>query len=276
MWRGVRNPAPGGLCRPRRQGHHCGGCGESIEYPAASHDELISDRPSSKRSSRRGAEKEAGGRENAGKRRRGVRGKCRTDERIRSGQDDTGVHSINWRSWLPGLIAGLIGGALVLIVLAIASGGGDSDHGSAPGGKSANSSTPTSPPASAPTPTAPVAKRQSRPSQDATKLDQRRLAARVSIGVPRGWNAGVEGGAVTLSARNGKAEVQVYYEEGARSDLELARASKEIPPPATPGRSCRERRTDWCGRGAGQKRSGHIRGRDRARPPSSWPAATAI
>jgi hypothetical protein len=176
----------------------CGGCRQSIEYPAASDEELIVDQPAS-RSTKRGEPR----------------------------RRDSGARSINWRSLFPVLIAGLIGGALVLIVLAIAS-GGSSDKASAPRHESANLSTPTAPPASAPTPTAPApaVKRQSKASREATRLDQRRLAERVSIGVPRGWSAGVDGGAVTLLAGNGRAEVQVYYEQGAKSDTELANASR--------------------------------------------------
>jgi hypothetical protein len=205
----------------------CGKCGKSIEYPAASDEELIMDQPAFRNPSQRKTRRKRGAERPPSRDEKGARrGAARTKEG-EPGRRDTAVRSISWSSWLPGLIAGLIGGALVLIVIAIASGGGGgTDHGSAPDGESANSRTPTAPPSSAPTPTAPAPQRQSRPSHEVTRLDQRQLADRVSIGVPRGWSAGVEGGAVTLLAANGRAEVQVYYESGERSVDELSRASK--------------------------------------------------
>ena len=206
----------------------CGGCRQSIEYPAGSDEELVVDQPASRSSSQRIARRKRPAERPPSSDERGAgTGGARTKRR-EPRREDSGVRSINWRSWLPGLIAGVIGGALVLIVLAIASGGGGSDHASAPVDESANATTPTAPPATAPSTTAPApaAKRHPKPSHEVTRLDQRQLAERVSIGVPRGWSAGVDGGAVTLLAANGKAEVQVYYEQGARSDAELARASK--------------------------------------------------
>jgi hypothetical protein len=240
----------------------CGGCRKSIEYPAAPDDDLLADHPATRSSSQRAA-----------KRKRAPRRPARNDEKdsaptaARADRTDprrsgSGARSLAWRSWLPGLIAGLIGGALVLIVIAIASGGGGSDNRSAPGGESANSSAPTAPPASAPSPTTPTqgAQQRSRSSHDVTRLEQRRLADRVSIGVPRGWRAGVEGGAVTLLAGNGKAEVQVYYEQGVQSEAELARASKafllrrhpgahvsDVGPTDTGGRQGRSVRVAYAG-----------------------------
>jgi hypothetical protein len=231
----------------------CGGCRQSIEYPAASDEELIVDQPASRSSSQRAARrKRAAQRPPANDEKESARSAAPT-KKGEPRRRDSGAGSTSWRSWLPGLIAGLVGGALVLIVLAITPGGGGSDHASAPGGESANSSTPTAPPASAPTSTspAPPAKRQSKPSHDVTRLDQRRLAERVSIGVPRGWSAGVDGGAVTLLAGNGKAEVQVYYEQGAKSDTELAQASKEFLLQRHPGgRVAAVGRTETGGRQA--------------------------
>jgi hypothetical protein len=205
----------------------CGRCGKSIEYPAAASDEeLISDQPAFRSSSQRMTRKKrAAERPTASTEKGSGRDVAQTKER-EPRRRDSGARSISWHSWLPGLIAGLIGGALVLIVIAIASGGG-SDHGSTRTGESANSKTPTAPASSAPTPTAsaPAAQPKSKPSHEVARLEQRRLADRVSIGVPRGWSAGVEGGAVTLLAGNGDAEVQVYYEAGIRSVAELSRAS---------------------------------------------------
>jgi hypothetical protein len=125
------------------------------------------------------------------------------------------------------LIAGLIGGALVLIVLAIASDDGNSGGSKSSGGPAGSGAT-SAPTSTAPTPTAstPVAQRPSKPRRPAIRLDRRRLADRVSIGVPTGWSAGVSGGAVTVLAGNGRAEVQVYYEPGAKPDIQLAQASK--------------------------------------------------
>ncbi|HEX5822355.1 MAG TPA: hypothetical protein VFY30_11385 [Solirubrobacterales bacterium] len=230
----------------------CGGCRQSIEYPAASDEELIWDQAASESSSRRTRRNRAAERPPSKDEKESARSAAPT-KKGEPRRRDSGAGSISWRSWLPGLIAGLVGGALVLIVLAIASGGGGSGHPSAPGAGSANSSTPTAPPASAPTRTspAPPAKRQSKPSHHATRLDQRRLAERVSIGVPRGWSAGVDGGAVTLLAGNGKAEVQVYYEQGARSDTELAQASKKFLLQRHPGaRVAAVGRTETGGRQA--------------------------
>ena len=205
----------------------CGGCGEPAEYPAASDEGLIVDQPAFRSSSRR-----------IGRKREEEKKPSSRDEPSRAGASPAkggaprrraaASSSINWRSWLPGAIAGLIGGALVLIVLAIASGGG-SDKGSS-SGESANTKAPTAPATTAPATTAqaPAPRRRPRASRLVSNLDQRQLAERVSIGVPRGWNAGVSGGAVTLSARNGRAEVQVYYEPGAKSQADLVNGSKRF------------------------------------------------
>ena len=182
----------------------CGGCGQSIEYPAESDEELIVDQPASRSASQRMARRKRAAKRPPADDEEGSRGGPGPTKQGEPPRRNSGAHSISWRSWLPGLIAGLIGGALVLIVLAIASGGG-SDHAATSADESANSSTLTAPLGVA---------------------DQRQLADRVSIGVPPGWSAGVDGGAVTLLAGNGRAEVQVYYEQGARSDTELANASK--------------------------------------------------
>jgi hypothetical protein len=208
----------------------CGGCRQSIEYPAAPDDDLIADLPASRSSSQRKARKARAAQGAQPNNEREFEAGTARAQRGKPQKRDSGRRALTWQSWLPGLIAGLIGGALVLIVIAIASGGGDSEHKRASGAASATRSTPTAPPASTPTPTTPARapRRQSRASHLATRLEQRRLADRVSIGVPRGWSAGVEGGAVTLLAGNGRAEVQVYYEQGARPDAELARDSRKF------------------------------------------------
>lgn len=204
----------------------CGGCGEPAEYPAASDEGLIVDQPVTRSSSRRiGRKREE--EKNRPARNEGPRAGSLPPKDGAPRRRAQASSSVNWRSWLPGAIAGLIGGALVLIVIAIASGGG-SDKGSS-SGESANRTAPTAP---ATTPAAttqtPAPRRRSRASRLASNLDQRQLAERVSIGVPRGWSAGVSGGAVTLSARNGRAEVQVYYEPGARSQADLVNGSKRF------------------------------------------------
>jgi hypothetical protein len=162
---------------------------------------------------------------------------------------EPGARSLRWPSWLStGLIAALLGGGLVLIVLGVASGGSGSDSG---GGTPAPapSITPAAPPASAPT-TAPSTRRPA-----AIKLDRRRIAERVSIGIPVGWDAGVTGGAVTVAARNRRSEVQVYFEQGAKGNEELARASRTFLLQRHPGaRVAAAGRTDVGGRQATRTR----------------------
>jgi hypothetical protein len=231
----------GGFEVQRRQGSAgpivrvvCGGCGKTIEYPAASDEglsmELPVSRASSERPTKRNPRRAAAG---AGKPAAAPKRGPERGQRAGTGapgadadaprRRESGARFIGWRSWLPGLIAGLIGGALVLIVLAIASDDGSSDGGSTPSAGSASRTTPTAPTSSAPTP---AAKQRSRPQREEVRLERRQLADRVSIGVPRGWSAGISGGAVTVIAGNGNAEVQVYYEPGEKSDTELAEASK--------------------------------------------------
>jgi hypothetical protein len=111
------------------------------------------------------------------------------------------------------LIAVLIGGGLVLVVLGVASNSGTSDNTPVP------SPNVDSAPLTLPSPAA-------KPTKGRIKLDRRRLAERVSIGIPPGWNAGVEGPAVTVAALNGRAEVQVYFEHGAKPDDALMRESR--------------------------------------------------
>ena len=230
----------GGFEVQRRQGSSgsivrvvCGGCGKPIEYPAASDEELPVDLPVSRsspqRPTRRNPRRAAADAREPEATERGPEKPPRAGTSAPRADKDapprrgSGARSIGWRSWLPGLIAGLIGGALVLIVLAIASDDGSSNRGSTPSAGSASRATPTAPTSSTPTP---AAKQPSRPQRDEVRLERRQLADRVSIGVPRGWSAGISGGAVTVVAGNGNAEVQVYYEPGVKSDAELAEASK--------------------------------------------------
>jgi hypothetical protein len=235
----------GGFEVQRRQGSAgsivrvvCGGCGKTIEYPAASDEELSMELPVSRSSSQRltkrnprmaaaGAGKPEAPKPGPESGRRAGTSAPQADKGPPR-RRESGARSIGWRSWLPGLIAGLIGGALVLIVLAIASGGGSSDGRSTSTVGSASRETPTAPTSTAPTASAPApaAKRPSRPSRHEVRLERRQLADRVSIGVPRGWSAGISGGAVTVVAGNGNAEVQVYYEPGVKPDPQLAEASK--------------------------------------------------
>jgi hypothetical protein len=116
-------------------------------------------------------------------------------------------------TWLwAGVIVALIAGGLLLIVLGAASGSGTSDSTPTTANVDSVPSTLPSPPPKAPE--APV------------KLDRRQFADRVSIGIPAGWNAGVEGLAVTVAALNGRAEVQAYFEHGARPDDQLMREAR--------------------------------------------------
>jgi hypothetical protein len=113
--------------------------------------------------------------------------------------------------WLLGaLIVALIGGGVLLIVTGVASNSGTSDS---------TLDTPDVPLNTVPlttTPSVPINSGVGEP-----KLDRRRFAERVSIGIPPGWNAGVEGPAVSVADLSGRAEVQVYFEHGARPDDQL-------------------------------------------------------
>ncbi len=201
----------------------CGGCGEAIEYPAVADAELQAEEPASRSVSgrllnrdrpSRGAAPTAlldsGWNEPApaagSSQRAGVDGR-----RGRPGSP------VGWPRWLSvTLIALLIGGGLLLIALGVASDGDPSDNGPGGTGEPASSVALSNPPPSVElsTPTPPV------------KLVRREFAERVSIGIPDGWNAGVLGAAVTISSRNGRSTIQVYFEQGAKPDDELARGAR--------------------------------------------------
>jgi hypothetical protein len=114
------------------------------------------------------------------------------------------------------LIVALIAVGLVLIVVGIASNTGTSDS---------TLDQPAGPQGAAPltVPSVPVDTRPAR-----IRLDRRSFAERVSIGIPPGWNAGVEGGAVTIAALNGRSEIQVYFEDGARAEDQLMREARSF------------------------------------------------
>ena len=117
----------------------------------------------------------------------------------------------------------------MLAVLGITS-GSDSHGGStiANGTASPDTSVETTATAPAASQTAPAAQRPRKARTTEITLERRRLADRVSIGVPRGWSAGISAGAVTVLSGNGRAEVQVYYEQGVRSEAQLAEDSKRF------------------------------------------------
>lgn len=148
-----------------------------------------------------------------------------------SGASRPGWRSPRWPPWLStGLIAGLISGGLVLAVVGIVSNGDKSTREPAGPTAAATSLEPTvpSPPATAttPRPQAGASKHAKARRAHAIRLDQRRLAERVSIGVPEHWLAGLNDGAVTVADRSGGSVVQVYYEQGVRPEAQLRRESR--------------------------------------------------
>jgi hypothetical protein len=167
----------------------CGGCSGAIEYPAAAATEFPAD-PAFRRISRQERSRE--------------RSSASRPKRPREPAAPRRLPG-----WVSApLVVALIGGGALLIVLGVAQNGGTSDSTpDVPGGTL--SSVPLA------TPTVPIN------AGPAIKLDRRRIAERVSIGIPAGWNAGVVGPAVSVSALNGRAEVQVYFEHGARPDDQL-------------------------------------------------------
>jgi hypothetical protein len=171
----------------------CGGCGETLEYPANAAAELPVD-PAF----------------------RSVSEQIRSREPRPSPKPSPPRRPASGRPRLPGwlsapLVVALIGGGVLLIVLGIAQNGGTSDS---------TPDVPSGPLTSVPLTTSSV------PIDTSVKLDRRHFADRVSIGIPAGWNAGEEGLAVSVSALNGRAEVQVYFEQGARPDDQLMREAR--------------------------------------------------
>jgi hypothetical protein len=199
----------------------CGGCQKAIEYPAASDMEFAAE-PAGLTVSQRLLDR---GRRSSPKPSRGPdpqseRAQERDDLRMRPG-DPAAPREPARPSRLPGwllgwLIAALIGGGLILIVTGVASNSGTSDSTPDTAGVPLNTVPLT-------TPSVPVDA-----GAEKTRLDRRRFAERVSIGIPPGWNAGVEGPAVSVADLSGRAEVQVYFEHGARPDDQLMREARSF------------------------------------------------
>jgi hypothetical protein len=170
----------------------CGGCGEAIEYTADAAADLPAD-PAFRSISQQ------------------VRSRPRPSTPKPPPRTPT-KRALRLPGWLSApLIVALIGGGVLLIVLGIAQNGGTSDSTpDVPGG--ALSSVPLT--------------TSSVPIDTSIKLDRRNYVDRVSIGIPAGWNAGVEGFAVTVAALNGRAEIQVYFEHGARPNDQLMQEAR--------------------------------------------------
>jgi hypothetical protein len=188
----------------------CAGCGHAIEYPATSDEELPVE-PAVGGAPLRSWDR---GRRPPAKTPRPSSTVPPGDDAAAGGLAPRPSRFFGWLSFP--LILVLIAAGLVLIVVGVASNSGTSD------------STPDPP---APSPgTAPLTV-PSVPINSATppiRLDRRDFVERVSIGIPPGWNAGVEGPAVTVAALNGRAEVQVYFEHGARPDDQLMREARSF------------------------------------------------
>lgn len=185
----------------------CGGCGKGFEYPAAAGLDLPAEQPSFGNASK--------GILNRDRRSLPDRSPVLDHESEASPARARPARLRGWISMV--LIAALVGGGALLIVLGIAENGGTSD--STPGAPD----TPGASLSSVPLTTSSVPIKKKPPG---IKLDRRRYADRVSIGIPAGWNAGVEGLAVTIAALNGRAQVQVYFEDGARPDDQLTQEAR--------------------------------------------------
>jgi hypothetical protein len=177
----------------------CAGCGHAIEYPAASDEELPAEPAVSQRfrtRDRRSPEK---------------------PPRAPGPQSDPAPRPARLFGWLSApLILVLIAAGLVLVIVGVASNSGTSDS---------TLDQPAGSPVTAPL-TVPSVPINTGPPR--IRLDRRDFVERVSIGIPPGWNAGVEGPAVTVAALNGRAEVQVYFEHGARPDDQLMREARSF------------------------------------------------
>jgi hypothetical protein len=200
----------------------CGGCGHAIEYPAASDEELPVE-PAVRRVSERVRSR---GRRSQAKRARPTSPQPDalppTKSTIPRGDDTTAAREpaprpsrLFGRLSIP-LILVLLAGGLVLIVAGVASNSGTSDS---------TLDQPAGSPGRAPltVPSVPI-----NSGAPPIRLDRRDFVERVSIGIPPGWNAGVEGPAVSVAALNGRAEVQVYFEHGARPDDQLMREARSF------------------------------------------------
>jgi hypothetical protein len=218
----------------------CGGCHKSLEYLATGDTQLPPAKPVSRSVSRRFLNRHRRPPPNQAPAHGepGAQPSQPAQGTRLAGGNASGASSPAWRPsrWPPwlstGLIAGLISGGLVLAVVGITSDGDKSTREPASPTEAATSLEPTvsSPPATTTTPrpragrTKPAGTRKARE----ISLDQRRLAERVSIGVPEHWLAGLNDGAVTVADRSGGSVVQVYYEQGVRPEAQLHRESREF------------------------------------------------
>jgi hypothetical protein len=185
----------------------CGGCGKGFEYPAAAGLDLPAEQPSFGNAAK--------GILNRDRRSLPDRSPVLDHESEASPARGRPVRLRGWISMV--LIAALVGGGVLLIVLGITENSGTSD--STPGAPDTPGASLSSVPLT--TPSVPIKKKP-----PGIKLDRRRYADRVSIGIPAGWNAGVEGLAVTIAPLNGRAQVQVYFEDGARPDDQLTQEAR--------------------------------------------------
>jgi hypothetical protein len=207
----------GGFDIQRREGSDgsivrviCGGCGDAIEYPAAADTEVLAEQPDFRIVSQRILNRE---------RRSPPKPSPHTALQPQAAPAEPVAPGLRLPAWLSiPLIIAMVGGGALLIVLGIAQNSGTSD--SPP-----DTDTPGGSLSSVPLTTSSVPAKR---TETRIKLDRRRLAERVSIGIPPGWNAGVEGLAVTVAALNGRAEVQVYFEHGARPEDQLMREAREF------------------------------------------------
>jgi hypothetical protein len=200
----------------------CGGCGRALEFPAASDVELPHEP----------AARSVPGRLRNRNRRSPERFPRSQETRsdapappFGSGQSKAdplaAAESTPRPSWFSGwlaipVIVALIGAGLFLVVLGVVSNSGRS-------GTTIDQSAGSPGTVPLTVPTVPIKKRA-----PAIRLDRRRFAERVSIGIPPGWNAGVQGGAVSVAALSGRAEVQIYFEHGARSNDRLTREARSF------------------------------------------------
>jgi hypothetical protein len=196
----------------------CGGCGAAIEYPAAADEELPAEPPAFRSVSQRILNRDRKSAERSAPASDPLSAALQSDNDARLRRDAVAASKpaprpLRLAGWLSApLVIALVAGGLLLIVLGVAENNGTSDSTlDTPGGSL--SSVPLT--ASVPIDTG-----------DEIKLDRRRFAERVSIGIPAGWNAGIEGLAVTVAALNGRAEVQVYFEHGARPGDQLMREAR--------------------------------------------------
>jgi hypothetical protein len=195
----------------------CGGCGEATEYAAASDMELPAEQPASRRVSerllnrdRREGSKPAGAARTPAP---PVAGNGPAARRSLEPIAETGSRFLSFPPWLAtSLVALLITGGLLLVVLGVTSSDGGSESPVATIGSQFSVAPPVTVPLS--------------PPAAGIRLDRRRFAERVAIGIPSGWRSGVADGAVTVLAGNGRADVQVYFEEGATPQRELVRDSR--------------------------------------------------